>query len=109
MNEAAQFFAGLASVKDLSSLEHWQKVKLCSDMEKAGLCRSPLSGEGYNKKSLAWWKDEKHGRVPAAWLAISNVHSYAFKFINELVDTGRVGAREVREFYKKMPLFEWQI
>src|SRR5215472_15146818 len=109
MNEAAQFFADLASVKDLSSLEHWQRVKLCSDMEKARLCQSPLSGKGYNKKSLAWWKNTKDRRDPAAWVAIRSVHPYAFKFINELVDTGRVGAHDVREFYEKMPLFEWVV
>jgi len=105
----AQFFADLASVRNLSALEQWRKVKLCEDMDKAGLLQSPLSSSQYRSKEKrlmnSWGRGAR--KIPAAWLSIQDVHPHVFKLINALVDTGKV---DVHKFHKEMirPV-EWQI
>lgn len=113
--QSAELFAFLANVKTLSELEEWQKVKLVSDVEKldslgedllhtaAGLpgrkaakqqaVRLKLAGK--NKEFITSWSGEV---IPYRWLAIWDVHPFAYELVNQLLNDGqKVDVRNLRE------------
>jgi hypothetical protein len=122
--QSAEIFAVLASVKDLSELEQWQKEKLVSDLQKVDtfgdllfhLADLPedapstrfsraLGRRLIEERSARLKRASKNKRfasswqgsnAPYQWLALWNVHHTAYPSINQLVDHHMLDVREIR-------------
>ena len=99
LRQRAEVYAQLANVADLGAVEQWQKEKLIADVRAAGMLEttpifSPTKGKNENRKIAASWG---RPQVPAEWIPIFRVHPWAYKFINQLLDSGKC---DVRDFHR---------
>ncbi|MDP2606090.1 MAG: hypothetical protein Q8S00_26405 [Deltaproteobacteria bacterium] len=95
----AEFYAKLASIEKLESLERWQKEGLMLDAVRAGLIHSlfgAMKAVSKNKRFLKSWGDSD---IPGPWMMIWDIHPWARTLIGDLVDKGEA---DVREFEKKI-------
>jgi hypothetical protein len=100
LRKRAEIYAQLANVADLELVERWRKEKLIADVRAAGMLEA-----SYNvwptklladKELIVSWGNP---HPPREWLPIFRVHPWAYKFINQFLDTGE--PKGVRNFHRK--------
>jgi len=118
----AEFFAALVSTADLLNIEHWEKERLVSNVGKldgmrdvvmsfadrfgsanSGVTQIGKAMEEHKTRRLkaARTTDKRFanswraGAVPYQWLLIWEVHPFAYRVINNLIDHGGADVREL--------------
>jgi hypothetical protein len=107
----AGIYATLANTGKLADLPRSQKEKLVEDVRAAGLLSSPLNvlKKGRSHQRVVKYDDPRliaswgNPYVPNEWLPIVNAHRWAHLLINAVLNSGRVEAVTLADFYKRLP------
>jgi hypothetical protein len=108
----AGIYAVFADTDKLADLPRSKKEKLVEDVRATGLLASPLNAlkKARSRERVVKYRHPAliaswgNPYVPNEWLPIVNAHRWAHLLINQILSSGKIEAKTLSEFYKRLPV-----